>query len=71
MTLDLRLFHFWNQLIFVCLTDIPQSILDKPEMLYLPGKASPIHDFSINVSNPVQPATRTARNLAVPGLDTE
>ena len=37
--------------------------LDKAELLFLPGKASPIHNLSINMENSVVSAARTARNL--------
>lgn len=38
--------------------------LDKTELLFLPGKASPIHDLSINIELCGVPQ-RTARNLSV------
>ena len=57
----------------MCLADITQwilthhlkLILDKTEMLFLPGMASPIHDLSINIENSLVCAAQTVRNLGV------
>ena len=39
--------------------------LDKTELLFLPGKDSPIHDLTFNFDNSVLTPTETARNLGV------
>ena len=59
--------------ISACLTDISQWMtahhlkinLDKTELLFLPGKDSPIHDLTFNFDNSVLTPTETARNLGV------
>ena len=59
--------------ISACLTDISQWMsahhlkinLDKTELLFLPGKASPTQDLTINFDNSVLTHTHTARNLGV------
>ena len=38
---------------------------DKTELLFLPGKDSPIHDLSINTGTSVVSQTHTGRNLDV------
>ncbi|XP_033988854.1 uncharacterized protein LOC117484534, partial [Trematomus bernacchii] len=39
--------------------------LDKTEMLFLPGKGSPVHDLTITIDHSVVTPSRTARNLGV------
>ncbi len=62
----------WQLWISACLADISEWMsadhlklnLDQTKLLFLPGKASPIHDLSINIENSMSPA-RITRNLGV------
>ncbi len=62
--------------ISACQADISQWMsahrlkisFDESELLFLPGKDSPVHDLSINIENSVVSRARTAGNLGVTSL---